>query len=86
MRSLINSKTDKSFSGEVIWIVPKMFTRLLVCSLILEAHRSECHLEVVALSLVICLECEEVARVEGGKKKKTEKSRFVAGCFFGCCL
>ena len=52
------------------------------CSLILEAHVSKCHLEVVALSLIIYLEYEEVTHVEE-KKKETKKSRFVAG-FFGC--
>lgn len=60
-----------------------MSTKLVVCSLILKPHVSKCHLEVVALSLIICLEGEEMAHVKLGKE--TKKSSFVAGlcfCFF----
>lgn len=52
----------------------KMFSKLVVCSLILEVHISKCHLEVVALSLIICLECEEVTHVE--EEKRDQKKRF----------
>lgn len=58
-----------------------MFTKLVVCSLILEARISKCHLGVVVLSLIICLECEEVMHAEGRTKKETKKGGFVA-CFF----
>lgn len=57
-----------------------MFTKLVVCSLILEALISKCHLEVVALSPTVCLECEEVTHVEEKKKGGgDQKSSFVAG-------
>lgn len=56
-----------------MWIVPKTFTKLVVCSLILRACISKCHLEVVVLSLIICLECEEVTRAEGRNKKRNQE-------------
>lgn len=63
--------------------MPKTFTKLVVCSLILKARISKCHLEVVVLSLIICLECEEVTRAEGrNKKKETKKGGFGAVFFF----
>lgn len=62
--------------------MPKTFTKLVVCSLILKACISKCHLEVVVLSLIICLECEEVTRAEGRNKKKETKKGGFGAVFF----
>lgn len=63
-----------------------MFTRLVVCSLILEALISKCHLEVVALSPTVYLESEEVMHVEGNKKRGGRPKKQFCSCFFGCCV
>lgn len=88
MRSLINFKTDKSFSREVMGLLSKMFTKLVVCSLIPEAHVSKCHLEVVAVSLIIYLEHKEVTHFEGGSGggNETKKVPFFRGFFGGYCV
>lgn len=64
-----------------MWIVLKIFTKLVVCSHILKARISKCHLEVVVLCLIICLECEEMTHAEGRNKRGNEKG-WVCSRFF----
>lgn len=53
-----------------------MFTKLVVCPLSLKARISKCHLEVVVLSVIVCLECQEVTHAEGRNKKGNQKGLF----------
>lgn len=57
--------------------MPKMFTKLGEHPLILEVRISKLHLEVVTLSLIIYLECEEVMHVEGERKRRPKKAAIV---------
>jgi len=62
----------------------KCFTKLVVCSLILEAHTSKYHLELVAVGLIIYLGMCRTGNVQvmHVERKKGDRNKQFWNCFF----
>lgn len=62
----------------------KCFTKLVVCSLILEAHTSKYHLELVAVGLTIYLGMCRTGNVQvmHVERKKGDRNKQFWNCFF----